>query len=141
MQKKNNTASFWRKLRVSLFPIRDNWRFWIGLVVPAVVAACWPWFVEPDLLTFLLFNSFYMIVVPSFFRFMLKGQIRADQQRRREFFDRAMSEIERLEKEYADIRAMLDVLPPEERANYDERVKGYAANIAALYHLLGELPK
>jgi hypothetical protein len=135
LHKKNNT-SLWAGLRRSLFPIRENWRFWIAFFGPVPLAFCWPWVIEPNLLNTLLFVTFYLIVVQSFTRYMLKDQIRVDRLARAKWRAEIAREVETLERDYAELVAMVKQLPPEQQDQQFERLKGYALKLLTLNSLL-----
>jgi hypothetical protein len=138
LQKKNKVALFVANQRRFLFPIRNNWRYWIALFGPVPLAFAWPYVLEPTVLNTLLFIAFYLIVVRAFSRAMIQAQTRADRRRRIEWRAEVAAEVRQLEKDYAAITAMFRELPPEVQQEHAERIKGHALKLLTLKKMLAE---
>lgn len=131
-------VAFWESFRRCLFPIRHNWRFWVALVGPVPLAIYWPDLIEPTLLNTLLFLAFYFLVVNLFTRFMLQDQTRAYRRLRAKWRAEVVAEVAQLERDYAELLAMVRELPPEVQPEHAERLKGFALKLLTLKSMLSE---
>lgn len=128
---KNKIAVWGRNLGAELFPIRRKWRIWLSYFGPLPIAFGWPYLVEPTPLNLLVVLAFYLYVVWSYTRLMVRAQFRYD----------VALEIRQLHRDYDEILAMVKQLPPEEQARYYERTKEHALRLLTLNKLLADLDK
>lgn len=87
-----------------------EWRFWLGVGAPGLIAWAILNFYNPSPLATLLLFSFLFVVVPTFTRVMARSQNRAD----------LRAEVQRLQREFHVVADMVNRLPYEESVPYLE---------------------
>jgi hypothetical protein len=87
-----------------------EWRFWVGVCLPTLIAWAVVYFTNPSPGLVILLFSFLFVVVPSFTRHMARSQARAN----------LRSELRRLNAEFFNVADMVNQMPYEESQPYLE---------------------
>ncbi len=90
--------------------VYSEWRFWVGVCAPALVAWGATYVMQPTVLNLLLLFSFMFLVMPAFTRLMARAQSRAE----------TRAELQRIQAEFDSVVEMVDALPYEQQLPYTE---------------------
>jgi hypothetical protein len=124
-------AVWGRNLAADLFPVRLKWRMWLSYFGPMPIAVAWPYVVEPTLINWLVVLAFYLFVIRSFTRLMIRSQIKAD----------ARLQIRLFEQAEVEISALLEFVTPEERRQYADLAEDLARRAKILKQILADFEK
>lgn len=128
---KNKMAVWGRSLIADLFPLRLKWRMWLAYFGPYPIAFAWPYVFEPTVVNFLVVVAFITLVLRSFSRLLIRGQIKADARLQIHLFEQAQVEISNL----------LEFVSPDERRQYADLAEDLARRAKILKRILADFEK
>lgn len=128
---KNKMGNWGRNLAADLFPVRRKWRMWLSYFGPLPIAFGWPYVVEPTVINTLVVLAFYLFVVRSYTKMMIRDQCKAD----------ARLQIRAFEDAHAEILVLLDIIPPEDVRPFAELADELEMRTKVLKTMLADLEK